>query len=39
MDKKDYVSPSATIVELKSENIMVLSIDNDSLWDPMWNDA
>ena len=38
MKKKAYVSPSVDMVDVK-EDIMVISTDNDVLWDPMWNDS
>lgn len=38
MKKREYSSPKADIVNISTENIMFVSIDNDVLWDELWSE-
>ena len=37
MEKKLYSSPAADVVKLETEKIMVVSVDNDAIWNELWS--
>ena len=38
MKKREYSSPKADIVNIATETIMFVSIDNDVLWNELWSE-